>query len=385
MVYPIDKANIFCYNYPNLASVFCEKCRVISWNISAGLADEMTENTRRPTLADVARKANVSMTSVSRLLNNSGPINQDTRHRIEEAIAALGYKPKRSAASRTSGTIAVLTGSLLNPYFPEIVRGIQEEADNHEWVVALFTLTDHPQRQQQILQRLSKRSVDGIVLMGSAPFPGLVELRDRYQIPLVIINRKLVHRGVGCIIVDFGYAGYQAAQHLIGLQHTRLGFLTPYPNADVSLGRQRGIEAALAAAGLSLRPECRPVITPGFDMDAGFHGMGILLALPDDYRPTAVIAYNDAVAMGALHAVVAHGLRVPEDISIVGFDDIALAAHTIPPLTTISQPKYRMGKLAVQTLYQIRQDPEHSGMCTVLESPLVVRHSTAPLATSRMP
>ena len=215
----------------------------------------MAKISSRPTLADVARLANVSITSVSRLINHSGPINEETQGRIEAAMAELGFEPRRSAVKESEPTIAVITGDLLNAYFPEIIRGIQEEADHYNMLTILFSLTDVPQRQQQILQKLSKHAADAVVLMGSPIFPGLAEVQARLRLPLVVINRRANGPGLGSITVDFENAGYRAAQHLLMLGHTRIGYVSLFNiSADVSVSRRRGVEQALHDAGLCYAP-----------------------------------------------------------------------------------------------------------------------------------
>ncbi|MEW5720185.1 MAG: LacI family DNA-binding transcriptional regulator [Chloroflexota bacterium] len=339
--------------------------------------------TKKPsTLADVARHARVSTATASRVLHNTGPVSQELRRKIETSVATLGYTPHRSSKSRSHGTIALLVEDLLNPYFPEIIRGVQEEADNYGTILTLYNLTDHPQRPHQLLQKLSKQSVEGIIVTGASPFPELLEWRERHKTPMVVINRQVAREGVHCIKVDFENAMYRATQHLLSLGHTRIGHLGSPRTGEIAQSRLRGIELALKEAGLTLRPEWYPAVSPGAEVEGGYQTMRVLLDLPADNRPTAVIAFNDIIAVGALHAVRASGLRVPQDISIIGVDDISIAAHVYPPLTTIGQPKYRMGKLAVQTLRQMREGKMPLGNnCTLLECPLIVRESSgsAPL------
>ncbi len=340
--------------------------------------------TRKPaTLADVARHARVSTATASRVLHHTGPVSQELRKKIESSVSTLGYKPHRASKPRSQGTIALLVEDLLNPYFPEIIRGVQEEADNYGTILTLYTLTDHPQRPHQLLQKLGKQSVEGIIVTGSSPFPELLEWRDRHQAPMVVINRQVAREGVHCIKVDFENAMYRATQHLLSLGHTRIGHLASPVTGEIAQSRQRGIESALKEAGLILRPEWCPAVSPGAEVEGGYQTMRVLLDLPADNRPTAVLAFNDIIAVGALHAVRACGLRVPQDISIIGVDDISIAAHVYPPLTTIGQPKYRMGKLAVQMVRQMREGKMPLGNnCTLLECPLIVRESTgvAPLS-----
>ncbi len=334
---------------------------------------------KRPTLADVARHAKVSTATASRVLRNTGPVSQDLRKRIETATATLGYTPRLTAKHPGECTLALLVGDLLNPYFPEIVHGVQEEADNYGLILTLYNTTDHPLRRSQLLRKLTKPPVEGVIVTGLSPFPELLEWQQHHKIPLVLLNRRVSQPGVHCIMVDFENAMYRATQHLLSLNHTRIGHLASPSTGEIAQARQRGIEAALAEAGLILRPEWRPIVPPGTEVEGGFQAMRALLDLPAGECPTAIIAFNDIIALGALHAVCAHGLSVPQDISIVGVDDIAVAAHTYPPLTTIGQPKYRMGKLAVQTLRRMREGRLSSANnCTLLESPLIVRESTGP-------
>lgn len=335
---------------------------------------------KRPTLADVAQHAQVSTATVSRVLRNTDPVSQDLRERIEASVAKLGYTPRQSAAdSAGQSTIALLIGDLLNPFFWEIAQGVQDEANNQQMITTMYNLTDQPHRQSQLMQKLSKAGVDGVVLTGLAPLPELLEWQERHNIPVVLFNRRVSQPGVHCIVVDFENAMVRATKHLLALGHTRIGHLASPSTGEIAEARQRGIRTALAEADLVLRPEWCPVVPPGREVGGGFQAMRVLLDLPKNERPTAVIAFNDIIAVGALHAVRGHGLRVPEDISIIGVDDITLAGHTHPPLTTISQPKYHMGQLAVQTLRRMKEGRvSMSNNCTLLETPLIVRESTAP-------
>ncbi len=336
--------------------------------------------TRKPaTLEDVARHARVSTATASRVLRHSGPVSDDLRKRIEQSIAVLDYRPQRTAKPRSHGTIALLVEDLLNPYFPEIIRGVQDGASDYGIHLTLYSLIDHPARPQLPFERIGKPAIEGIIVTGTAPFHELLEWRDRHQVPLVIINRQVSQRGVHCIKVDFENAMVRATQHLLNLGHTRIGHLASPVSGEIAESRIRGIETALREARLALPSEWCPVVSPGAEVEGGYQAMRVLLDLPPDHRPTAVLAFNDIIAVGALHAVRACGLRVPQDISIIGVDDISIAAHVDPPLTTIGQPKYRMGKLAVQTLRQMQEGKMPLGNnCTLLESPLIVRESSGP-------
>lgn len=333
----------------------------------------------KPTLIDVARKAEVSITSVSRLINHTGPVNEQTRARIEAAMAELGYEPRRAASKTSEKSIAVLTGDLLNAYFPEVIRGVQEEAASYGMLVMLFNVNEQTLRLKQVLQRLNKGVADSAILMGIPFYPEIAETQARRHLPMVVINRPVSGPSLGSITVNFEDAGYRAAQHLLMLGHTRIGFIAnAAANLDVMVARRAGVLRALEEAGCPIQPELDVACPPGLDMDAGYYAMSALLNLPEERLPTAVVCFNDCIAVGVEHAAVNAGLKVPDDLSVVGFDDIALAAHVSPPLTTISQPKYRIGMLAVQMLQRMMLNPNQVGACIETESPLVVRQSTAP-------
>lgn len=331
-------------------------------------------------LQDVARYAGVSPATVSRVLNNTAPVNEGTRARVLAAIAELGYRPTVIPPPVTTdqGTIALLITDILNPFFPEIVRGVEDEARGNGSAILLYNTSEDPQRETDILELLMRRRIEGVIVCASRIANSLlIELHERNKTPMVVINRQLNHPEIPCIIVDFENAAYRSTQHLLLLKHTRIAYLAGHGTSESSRARRRGIELALREAHLTLPPEWCPTSFPS--IEGSFQAMSSLLALPEAQRPTAVITYNDLMAFGALHAMRAHSLRVPDDISVIGCDGIAMAAHANPPLTTIDQPKYRMGQLAMQMLRQVMNGYYMPGNgYTLMESPLIVRESTAP-------
>lgn len=337
----------------------------------------------KATLAEVAQAAGVSSATVSRVIRGSGPVSEDIRARIEAVITALGYEPRRVSAADAAGdsSIAVITGDLLNPFFPEVVRGVQDEVDNYGMILSLYNLTDHEQRQKLLVEKLSRQNIAGVILMGSEPFPALVDWQQKQQIPMVLINRHSELTMLHCIMVDFENAMYRATQHLVNFQHKRIAYLSSYANSEIQIARRRGIDQALGDAGLSLRPEYCVAIPPGTEIDGGFQAMNSLFQRPPEERPTAVLAFNDVIALGALHAARMCGVRIPQDLSVIGVDDIFSSLYANPPLTTIAQPKFRMGALAVKRLKQMGQEgwsTQPNSRFTFLECPLIVRESTGP-------
>jgi len=312
------------------------------------------------------------------VINKTAPVRASVRDKVIASITTLGYEHAavRSSARAPQGTVALLITDILNPFFPEIVRGVEDEGKGDEFAWLVCDTAEDPWAEQHILRMLTSRPIDGVVVCASRlATRDLIQLHDRQKIPMVVINRYMNYPGIPCVVSDFVNATYRAARHLLDLNHKRIGYLAGPSTSESSQLRRQGLEKALAEAGLSLRPEWCPSSFPS--VDGGFQAMSALLALPPEDRPTAVQAYNDVVALGALHAVRVHHLRVPEDISVVGFDDIAMAAHTNPPLTTIDQPKYRMGQLAMRLLRQLMRGQIVGEGYTLVESPLIVRESTA--------
>jgi DNA-binding LacI/PurR family transcriptional regulator len=228
-----------------------------------------------------------------------------------------------------------------------------------------------------LAQKLSRQNVDGLIVMGSRPFPALVEWQQKQHLPMVVIDREVDLPYAHCIRVDFENAFYRATQHLLDLNHTCIGFISSYSSSDISAARQRGIEQALGEAGLALLPQYCVSVPPGSEVGGGFQAMNLLLDRPAAECPTAVLAFNDVIALGALRALNMRGVNVPRDFSIIGSDDIFSSLYTCPPLTTIGQPKFRLGVLAVQHLQMMRSDPcSEENASTIMDSPLIVREST---------
>ncbi|MBI4672058.1 MAG: LacI family DNA-binding transcriptional regulator [Chloroflexi bacterium] len=338
----------------------------------------MGKDTVRPKLLDVARHAQVSPATVSRVIHNNAPVREKVRARVLASMSALGYETKQFKPVAFHNVVAVLIPDLLNPYFAEMLRGIQDQAASNGMMILLLDSAEDVQREEQLLRLSLTKPIDGIILAAARLSDAdLISFREQHGVPMIVLNRNITHPAIPCILVDFENATYRAARHLLSLNHTRIAYLAGPAASEASQRRRRGIETALKEAGVVLRDEWCPASFP--NVSGAFQAMSALLALPEAERPTAALAYNDIMALGALHAIRVHRLRVPEDISVVGFDDIAMAAHANPPLTTIAQPKYRMGKLAMQMLEQMitRQALLGAGY-TLLESPLIVRESTAP-------
>ncbi len=325
---------------------------------------------------DVALHAGVSVATVSYVIND-GPraVSSEARTRVEAAIAELGYYPNevaRSLRRQQSSTIGAIVPRLTNPVYAEIIRDLENVCSAEGYLVLLCNTERQPERERKFVQMLRAKQVDGVVITPHAEPEKLIAPLLQAHIPVVVLEHDL--KGVHCIGIDELRGGLLATEHLIGLGHRRIGLLKHKPTSALSTRRSEGYAKALKQAGI--KPERTLIIECDGTHEAGDHAMRRLLNLRDP--PTAVVAHNDVLALGALHAIRTAGLRVPEDISVVGYDDIASAAYLEPPLTTVHSPKTQMGVLAAQTLMRLIRDAEPPKPVTVtLPVELIVRQSTA--------
>jgi LacI family transcriptional regulator len=333
----------------------------------------------RPSVSDVARQAGVSPATVSRVINNTASVREPVRQRVLIAVNELGYQaPPYPAAPARQSSIALLIPDILNPYFTEIVRGIQSEAALDGFMPLVLDAHEDPERELEFLHTLTVQPICGIIAVGlRASNEDFMAARRQSNTPMVIINRILRLPNVACMMVDLEQATYRAARHLLDLGHTRIAFLPGPALSETSNIRRRGVEKALSENGLELGRGISPASFP--DIDGGFQAMSALLAFPPAERPTAVVAYNDLMALGALHAIRSHHMRCPEDISVVGIDNIAMATHTNPPLTTLAIAKSQMGRIAMHILRgMINGQPPPEDSFTLVDCTLMLRESTGP-------
>jgi LacI family transcriptional regulator len=333
----------------------------------------------RSGVIDVARQAGVSPATVSRVLNNTASVRDNVRQRVLQAVSDLGYQaPPYSSNAVRQNSIALLIPDILNPYFTEIVRGVQTEAGSDGFMPLVLDTNEDPMLELNFLRTLINQPVSGIIAVGSRiSNEDLVSIRCHLTTPMVILNRIVRLPNVACMVVDLQNATYRAARHLLDLGHTRIAFLPGPASSETSHLRRRGVEKALSESGLELGRGVSPASFP--DIDGGFQSMSALLVSSPEERPTAVICYNDLMALGALNAIRTHQLRCPEDISVIGIDNIAMATHTNPPLTTLAVPKAHLGHMAMQILRRmIAGQPPPEDSYTLVECTLLLRESIAP-------
>jgi LacI family transcriptional regulator len=329
----------------------------------------------RPTIYDVARLAGVSTATVSRALNGTGQIAPATRATIDAAVAQLGYHPNtvaRSLVTKSTQTIALLLPDITNPFYAALVGGIQRRALETGHTMLLCTTESDPEREEQYLNLLRAKQVDGVLVDGLVLPPDTIARFVRNGLPIVCLDRDVDSTSVPLVQVDNRLGARIATEHLLSLGHVRVGHIAGAPELRISEERIEGYREALAAAGLE--PEPQLLAIGSFTEEGGYEAMRVLL---ETTELTAVFAANDLSAIGAVSAIVESGRRVPEDVSVVGFDDLRLSAFTSPPLTTVRQPAAEIAQLATEILIGLTKGEEVRQMRHFLEPALVVRDSTA--------
>lgn len=320
--------------------------------------------------------AKVSHPTVSRALRHSELVKAETAERIRQIARSMGYRPSavaRSLATKKTHTIGVVVTTITDPFIGEVVSGIEEEANAHGYSVILANSNIDPDREVQIVHSFHERRVDGIIVTASRVGALYSPLLRELKVPTVLINNQHPGEFGHTVGIDNVTASRIAVDHLIGLGHRRIAYLGDEMGYQSDTERAAGYCQALEAAGIEPRPEL--LIAGDGRAEGGMRGMEQVLHLPD--RPTAVFCYNDVTALGAMRVVFDRGLSVPDDISIVGFDDLAIASYTRPRLTTMRQPKQRMGRLATETLLKLLTGAK-TETSIKLEGELIVRESTGP-------
>jgi LacI family transcriptional regulator len=301
-------------------------------------------------MKDVARMAGVSTSTVSHVINNDRFVSEAIREKVEAAVKSLNYAPSalaRSLKLNQTRTIGMLITASTNPFYSELVRGVERSCFERGYSLVLCNTEGDEQRMNRNLETLMQKRVDGLLLLCTETHQPSPEIMQRYpSVPTVMMDWAPFD-GTSDLIQDNSLlGGDMATQHLIDKGHTRIACITGPLDKTPARLRLEGFLVAMDRAGLPVPDGYQ--ITGDFEFSGGFEAMQSLLAQKD--RPQAVFIGNDAMAVGAYQALYQAGLRVPDDIAVVGYDDIELAQYMTPPLTTIHQPKDELGELAIDVL-----------------------------------
>ncbi len=347
---------------------------------SAGSPSARPAPGKPPTVQDVARLAGVSVGTVSHVLSNTRYVSPETRERVEWAIAQLGFRPNRVAQaliSQRTKTVGMILPDVANPFFSELLRGVEDVLGAADYAVVFGNSDNDSVKERRYISTFRERRVDGMIAVIAADTDAEEMCALGEEVPMVILDR-LIPGWTGDSVVGDNRAGMAlVVEHLLSLGHRRIALVNGDPRLSSARERGEAFKAAMLSRGV------QPVaITEGlFTLQSGYEQTARLLSMHP--RPTAICTGNDLLALGALSAIMDAGLKVPQDLSLVGYDDIAYARLAYPPLTTVRQPARDMGATAARLILD-RLTGVHGvdrrPVQMVLKTELVVRQSTAPPA-----
>ena len=331
-----------------------------------------------PKLKDVAERSGVAVGTASAVINNNPWVSEETRRRVLEAIKELKYQPNqlaRNLRTQKTNTIGVIAPDITNPFFTQIIRSIDALARQYGYVMMLCDSNENYQIGTETFNILLQKRVDGIILIGGiVPKEELSKLLSDKHPVIVVIEREYEIPNIATVIVDAVKGGYTATKHFLSLGYRHVGIITgPLGNefCHGSIGRYKGYQMALEEYNISFN---QSMVKQGdFTFDGGYRAMKQFLEETPQAR--AIFVSNDLMAIGAMEAIKEQGLRIPEDVALVGYDDIPEASYVSPALTTIQLPQKQLGHTAVETILTCLQGKNDFPLRRVLPTKLIVRQS----------
>ncbi len=327
-------------------------------------------------LIDVARRAGVNISTVSRTINQTGKIGSETQARVQKAMRELGYKPNRvarrlRARDMSTHLLGLIIPNIQNPFFADLARGVEDVAYRHNYAVMLCNYDEDEKKEHFYLDVMQAESVDGIILPPiHEKDPAVLQIVSAGT-PVVCVDRSLARGGLDKVEVDNHMGALRAVEHILAQGHRRIGLIGGPADSSTGRERLRGYKDAHAAVGLAVKPEL--VRFGDYKQESGQRLAGELLALAAP--PTALFVCNGLMTAGALEAIAARGLRIPRQIAIVGFDELPLASVFNPPLTVVRQPAYEVGQSAAELLLKRIADAGRAPVSLRLQPDLIVRKS----------
>ncbi|ENM5840857.1 substrate-binding domain-containing protein [Vibrio mimicus] len=331
------------------------------------------------TMKDIARLAGVSTSTVSHVINKSRFVSDEIAERVNNAAQQLNYAPSalaRSLKMNRTQTIGMLVTTSTNPFFGEVVKGVERSCYHKGYNLILCNTEGDNQRMKASINTLLQKRVDGLLLMCSTLEGERLDVFDRYpDIPVVVMDWGPILFASDKIQDNSLQGGYMAAKHLIECGHKEIGCITGPLIRHQAQMRYEGYKRALSEKGIAINPDW--IVESDFECEGGYNAFEKLCERGK--LPSALFVCNDMMAMGVIQAANLRGLRVPDDLSLIGYDDVHIAKFMSPALTTIHQPKYRLGKAAIDTLLYRLENPDTTAQVVQLEPTLVVRGSVRKL------
>lgn len=326
-------------------------------------------------MSDVAKYTNVSTATVSRVLSNVANVSDETRNKVLEAINILGYRPNRLASNfrkSSAHTVLALIPDITNPFFSEVVKGLEKVAAERGYHVLLGDTGNSLIIERDLMELVREQVVDGVILATARVTNEEIQKQGR-DLPIVVACEYFDEVSIPTVSIDNVVASREATQYLIDYGHRRIAFISGRFNILLNRDRIRGYRQALEYNGI---PVDESLIQEGdWTMESGMNAMSRLLAMAP--LPTAVFAASDEMAVGAMKSLKAKGLRIPDDISVIGFDDISISKMVEPELTTVHQPKLELGEVAIHMLLNIIEGKKLERNQVILPHKLIIRGSTA--------
>jgi LacI family transcriptional regulator len=327
-------------------------------------------------IKDVAREAGVSTATVSHVINNSRFVTEATRVRVLDAIERCNYYPNvlaRSLASGRSQMLGVLVSDISNPFFPELVKSIEEAAFARGYDLLLLNTNYDAERTSDYVRRIIQRKVAGVALMTSEMDSELIDKLARCHVSVVFLDAGSAGECMSNLLVDYEAGIDEAIRHLVSLRHTRLAYIGGPRRLRSAIKRLEAFQNSVARHLLNGPPAL--LFEGDFRLEGGRRAAREMMAAKE--LPTAVVVANDMMALGVMQECRALGVRIPSDLSLIGFDDIAFTELTDPPLTTVCLPRRELGRMAVEALLMTIEGEERQGVEMHIETRLVIRGSTA--------
>jgi len=331
------------------------------------------------TMKEVANEAAVSIATVSRVINKSGYVSPDLEERVQRAMKELNYQPSslaRSLRRQETQTIGVLIPQLDHPFFSALCFSIEKALFASHYRALICSAEEDRDKENAYIEMLLRQRVDGVIIVPTGHSIENIYRLLKNSVPVVVLDRDMPELTANRVVSDNYQGAYDGTTHLIELGHTNIGVIGGPAYSEPMVDRIQGIRAAIESRGLTIPPE-RMVIDSEQQFEMGHSATKRFFA--EDNPPTAIFALTDVMAVGVLHAASEMGLSVPGDLSIIGFDDIPLAQYCIPTLTTIAQPIYEMGEVAVKLMLGYLREPTQAFETVRLNTHLVHRQSTAEL------
>jgi DNA-binding LacI/PurR family transcriptional regulator len=329
-------------------------------------------------IREIAKRAKVSTATVSRIINRIPTVDPRLVKRVQKVIDALGYRPNIQARSLVSGRshiLGLVVSEITNPFFPEIVHAFESIAVEYGYEILLVSTVHDPKRMDMSVRRMTERRVDGVAVMTFGMEDLLLDDPELKNVPLVFVDVGPKRPRVSNIRIDYLNGIRQAVQHLAALRHEKIAFISGPLNLKSAISRRNAFKKAMGEIGLDVHKSL--FVEGDHTLEGGVKAMQSLLSLPK--RPTAVLCSNDMTALGVMHKCYQAGLSIPQDLSLVGFDDIKLAQFVLPPLTTVRMSQSELARIAFNALLEEieRKGPAVDGTEYMLETNLALRSSTA--------